>query len=515
MEDQHNEMEVFCHSEGYDELVFVEDKGASAIKLNDSYRLMIDQVKEEIEKDPGIRCFAVWELSRAFRNELVFQEVKSFLVERRIQFLVKNPYLKLLNPDGSVNSGFEIALTLMATLAKQEMELKKERFKRAKDAMRNQGRFTGGRCPKTGYKVGEDGYYEIDEEKAPLVRMVFEMYSTGRYSIRSLYDELKEMGCDVNYHFVARLVGDRSYIDGKYPPLISQELWDRCVAVRNHNYLALEKGHRYCFGSGIFRCSCCGNRMVPMGYQYRCYHHTKFSPGTHCENGLTIRIENMDGLLWYVASREEALFRAVINSTKRKEYESQVEALKKKIETTEKKLSFLEEKKSRIRELYLEGDITKEDFKKRQNKTLLEAQTYNDTILSYTEKLGGLQTLLDGSNKSPLTTEKIKSMLDGVISVSDLKSMQEIVRKHISRVTTSPDWYGKDRDTRATRQNAQLITIEMKSGEVKKYIYVARKYKGHMFWKYGGEYPVKGVQKIVRESSVLSDGRSFRKLDTW
>ena len=44
LEDQHREMEVFCKDEGYDDLVFVEDKGASAIKLNDQYRLLIDQV---------------------------------------------------------------------------------------------------------------------------------------------------------------------------------------------------------------------------------------------------------------------------------------------------------------------------------------------------------------------------------------------------------------------------------------------------------------------------------------
>ena len=72
LEDQQREMEVFCKGEGYDDLVFVEDKGASAIKLNDQYRLMIDQVKDEIEKDPSIVCFAGWELSRAFRNEIVF-----------------------------------------------------------------------------------------------------------------------------------------------------------------------------------------------------------------------------------------------------------------------------------------------------------------------------------------------------------------------------------------------------------------------------------------------------------
>ena len=508
VEDQHNEMEVFCHGEGYDEIVFVEDRGASAIKLNDSYRMMIDQVKEEIEKDPSIRCFAVWELSRAFRNEGVYYEVKQFLVERKVQFLVKNPYLKLLNPDGTVNPGMEVAVTLMTTLAKQEMELKKERFKRAKDAMRKQGKYTGGHTIKFGYTVDEGGYIVIDEEDSKLVRLIFDMYSTGKWSVRKLYDELKERGYNINYHLINRMVADSSYVDGRYPQMISQDLWDRCEAVRKRNFISIPKGRRYCFGSGIFRCSVCGNLMVADAEQYRCRKHKRYSAPPHCENNLTIRIENMDCLLWYVASREESQYQMVLDENRKKEYEDQIEVLKKKVATATAKISSLEEKKKRINELYEEGYITKEDFKKRQNKTLSEGQVYNDTILKLNEQIEGFLSLLEGSSEPEISAERLHSLFLGVYKTSDLKLMRDLVRKHIVKATAERyDFKG--------RKSAQLITIETMMGKVLKFVYVARKYKGHYFWQCDYDYPVACVQKIEREPSGVPDPRAFKKIKDW
>ena len=292
IEDQHNEMVKFCNDEGYDELIFVEDKGASAIKLNDSYRLMINQVKDEIERDSSIRCFAVWELSRAFRNEGVYYEVKSFLLEHNIQFICKNPYLKLLNPDGSLNSGMEIAMSLLSTLAKQEMELKKERFKRAKSALWSQGRYIGGTV-KYGYKV-ENGYIVIDEEKAPFIRMVFEMYSTGKYSERTLYDELTDRGYDISYHIINSIISDRAYVDSPYPQMVSTDLWKKCEEVRKKNYISIPKGRKYCFGSGIFKCGVCG---IVDGLDQRVHDiddgflHGLFAHVTQCEQHLSPCIE--------------------------------------------------------------------------------------------------------------------------------------------------------------------------------------------------------------------------------
>ena len=520
IEDQHAEMEVFCRNEGYDELVFVEDRGASAIKLDDSYRMMIEQVKEEIERDPGIVCFAVWELSRAFRNELVFQEVKQFLVERRIQFIVKNPYLRLLNPDGTVNPGMEVAVTLMATLAKQEMELKKERFKRAKDAMRKQGRYTGGHCIKFGYRVDENGYFVIDEEDSKLVRLIFEMYATGKWSVRKLYDELVERGYRINYHLVNRMVADRSYVDGRYPQMISQELWDRCEQVRKRHFLSIPQGRRHCFGSGILRCPVCGNLMVADADQYRCRKHKRYSAPPNCTNASVVRIENLDGLLWFVASQEEVKYRMVQYRDRKVEIEREVEVLRQKVEAARKKLSFLKEKRSRINELYEEGYITKEEFKKRRNKTLSDAKTYNDTILRLEEKIEGFLTPLRANLEESPSPDVLNGIYSGVLRESEIAEMDRIVKGQIEsalaiaaaefpRSQRSPQ-KSQDVDEIFSRKSALVIEIVTKYSGVKRFIYVARRFKGHYFFTMDGK-PLYTVMQIERESGELVSGAFGKK----
>ena len=507
LEDQHREMEVFCKGEGYDELVFVEDKGASAIKLNDQYRLMIEQVKEEIEKDPTITCFAVWELSRAFRNELVFQQVKMFLVERRIQFLVKNPYLKLLNPDGTVNSGMDIAVTLMATLARQEMELKKERFKRAKKAMSAQGRYTGGHTIKFGYRVDEGGYFVIDEKDSKLVKLIFEMYSTGKWSVRTLWMELVERGYDINYHLVNRMVADRSYIDGRYPRMISQDLWDRCEAVRKRNVLSIPKGRRNCFGSGIFRCPVCGYGMVAEGDQYRCWHHNKFSAPPHCSNDLTTRVENLDGLLWFLAVQEETKYRMRMFREGKDEVEKEADVLMEKIGAARKKIDGVEEKKGRIMELYLEGHLKKEEKDRKLLQCDENSKKTKNTILELEEKLEGFLTILEGKAEELPDLEKLKGIYEGVIGESDLKEMDRIVKRQIRKVTAVRGEFNG-------RKSAQLIEVETMYSGVKKFYYVARAYKMHYFFLTDGT-PLRTVRRIIREPLGEGNPRAFKKISEW
>lgn len=518
LEDQHDEMVRFCNGEGYDDIVFVEDKGASAIKMDDQYRLMIRQVKSEIERDPEIRCFAVWELSRAFRNELVFQEVKQFLVERGIQFLVKSPYLKLLDPDGTVNPGMEVAVTLMATLAKQEMQVKKERFRRAKEAMRRQGKFTGGTV-RYGYRVDDAGYIVIDEEQAKVVRLVFELYSTGRYSIMDVYEELRSRGYEVKYSYLNRMVSERVYVDPPYPQMISEDLWKRCEKVRKEHVISVPRGRRYCFGTGVFRCHVCGRKMVAEGEQYRCWHHNRASAPPHCSNGLTVRVENLDGLLWMVASMEEIKYRYRMDASRREEIKGEIEVLREKVETARRNLSSLSEKRVRIADLYEEGYITKDEAKKRRNKTLSDERMYNDTILKFEEKIEGFLTALRANEEEVPNPEFIKDVYLGVLKESELKEMDAIVKRHISVVTAvaisqiAEIASSQSQTARELykRKSAQVITVETVYSGVKKFIYVARQYKGHYFYTVDG-VPLWTLRKIVRPPLGELSPRAFKKV---
>ena len=72
IEDQKKEMQDFVKSMGYSDrdVVCLEDKGASAIKLNDKYLNMVDVLKEYI-KEGSIECCAVWHMNRLGRNDEV------------------------------------------------------------------------------------------------------------------------------------------------------------------------------------------------------------------------------------------------------------------------------------------------------------------------------------------------------------------------------------------------------------------------------------------------------------
>lgn len=520
IEDQHREMVQFCINEGYkeEELVFVEEAGASAIKLNDEYMLMIQQVKECINADPEINCFAVWELSRAFRNEMVYVEIKQFLLERHIQFLVKNPNLRLLNVDGTLNAGMEITMALLATLAKQEMELKKERFHRAKKAMREQGKFIGGRTVKYGYRVGKGQYVEEDPETAQVVRLIFSLYSTGKYSIRTLYDELQERGYNIHLSLINKMLADGEYVDGVYPQLISKELFEKCKTVREHNYLSIPKGKKYAFAAGIFKCISCGNNMIAEGDQYRCRHHNKYSAPPHCNNGITIRLDNMDALLWFVASKLEVQYRMRMDQEKETEYRNNITILEQKILTLKAKTDVFEYRKKKIVDTYLEDLISKEERDKRINRLKKENQEYIDTILSYQEQIKTITALLENKETEQIDLEYLGSIYGNVMEYQDLKQMAEIVHKHIKKVTAERCWFGRDRDQRAEKENALLIRIYTVSGKEQKYYYIARKYKKHYFYYYstdGREQPLLHIKKIIRKKEKSKEPRAFKKISSW
>ena len=154
LEEQRKEMIDFVQLYGYklNDIIFIEDKGASAIKLNEKYLDMIDVMINYIESGE-INCVAVWAVNRLARNEVVFAKVKEKLIENKIQFLVKTPTLQLLNPDGSVNTGSELALSLFSTMAKQEMNERKAKFKRTKKAYAPKGMYSGGPARRFGFKV--------------------------------------------------------------------------------------------------------------------------------------------------------------------------------------------------------------------------------------------------------------------------------------------------------------------------------------------------------------------------
>ena len=231
---QKKELVEYAIADGYNknDLIIIEGVGASAIKLNDVYLAEIENLYQTIENDKSINAVYAWEISRIGRNEEKLMQIKNFLISHKVQLVIKNPSLRLLNNDGSVNNGVELAFSLFATMSKQEMEVKKERFARAKARNKVEGKFNGGRV-KLGYKLDANKYFLVDEEKAQIVRQCFDWFINGM-SLRKIYNKLADMGiyCTLKYTSGNQRIGiilrDKAYIgEGLYPQIVDIEVFNK------------------------------------------------------------------------------------------------------------------------------------------------------------------------------------------------------------------------------------------------------------------------------------------------
>lgn len=239
IETQRKDLKKLARQDGYSEsdLIFIEGIGASAIKLNAEYLREINELYRTIENDTSINAVYAWEISRIGRNESKLFEIKSFLIDHNVQLVIYKPSLRLLNNDGSVNSGIELAFSLFATMSKQEMEVRMERFARGKARNKAEGKYIGGRI-KLGYRLTKDKYFEINPDTVELVRMMFTKYANNESSVRALHKELVDLGIynkpSAGYNGVKQInaiLKDRAYIgENNYPRIISDEVFEAVQA---------------------------------------------------------------------------------------------------------------------------------------------------------------------------------------------------------------------------------------------------------------------------------------------
>ena len=488
LEEQRKQMVDFCKDYGYDDMVFVEDRGASAIKQNEKYLAMLAEVRRHIE-EKDIDAVAVWSVNRLARDEVVFAQMKKLMVDNKIQFLVRVPTLMLLNPDGSVNQGSELALSLFATMSSQEMKERQEKFKRTKHAYAKQGKYVGGNNKKLGYRVDEQGYFVPDEVDGAIIRTIFELYSTGDYSDWSLCKELEERGVlkrdgqPVCQSMVSKILGCESYTgkpdkdnhDRIYPPLVSEELFERCRAVRAGHKIEMRQGERIVLGSRIVRCSVCGASMTSNSRHYTCCRHSR-GGGYVCPNDLKLRQCVVDDILWRVASACHMDYVFQLNENRIEELKEKIEVLDQKIKRVNEKISTADSKKSRIIDAYLEGLIDKKTRDLRLVKVGDEVRVLQGDLTGLNEAKNALLGLVE-------STEKDMGVGFDVLSANmprfdDEKSKFEIIHKHILKLTGERMSYGH-RDPRTSRPNAIKITVTAKRGTVMEYLYFPKYYEGH------------------------------------
>ena len=415
----------------------------SAIKLSEEERQGITEMKACIESG-GYDCVYAWEISRIARKKKVLFSILEYLQERKIQLIIKDPEIRLLNDDGSINESAETVFTLFAQLAESEMRNKKARFSRGRKANFEKGKYIGGFIP-IGYRVDENGYWQVDPEESILVREIFELYNSGEYSLTTLAVEMQQRGFRRHLSItnmkntLSKLLRNEIYIgkqtsNNRYPALIDMETWNKTVERRKKNLIISKSPVRSLLSMLIFcKCgSCYSANMLDGTYECRVRHNAvekglEHSPGINCNM--------VESIAWYVAVQELQTDNVNRRADLRMNTEKEIKVLELKIETSEKEVETLRQKQKDLNDrFWTTSQFSEDQYNELVKKQDEKIENESKRIKINREKITRLQKTLEDFESFE---EKMRAIVSTDKDV-DFETKRQIIHRYIKEIRVYP-----------------------------------------------------------------------------
>lgn len=480
VESQKKEVIEAIKRDGIDEsdIVIVGGAGASAIKVDEAYQRNMNQVYSLIEGG-GISAVYAWAVDRIGRNEEILMKFKNYLIAHRVQLVLLNPTLRLLNIDGTVNNGIELAFSLFAVMAKQEMEQKAERFRRAKERNTEKGLYNGGTVH-FGYMADEDGHIIVNEEEADIIKMLFNLYVGGEYSTTQLAKEMQERGIRqrgkaITTRFVNKMLSSTAFIGftvyngtkRTYEPIISENMWHKVQSIMSANRKgeANKSSRNLHIANKLIVCTECGRHFFANTRSYQCIGHTTDAKvnGKWCNNNESISTDWVDIAAWSVAKKCEIDYIANFTADNAEKAKAQIEVNNQKIKVLKGKNAKKDERKKRITLAFIEGDIDRKEQQRQIQRMKDDVQSNQMEINKLNEENAKLEVLTNNADEMQLIH---LGQLPIIGIKADIDNAFKIAHRHISAITIEPtEFNGKPQ---------RLISIKTVLGEVVTFIYVAK-----------------------------------------
>ncbi len=400
-------------AEGYVDTI----RGENAANRDNFLRMIEDAKRGEFDL---IICKEISRFSRDLLDSI-----------RYTRELLQNDVGVYFSSDGlcTIDRDAELRLGIMASIAQQEVARLSERIKFGHRKAIENG-VVMGNSRIIGYRK-DNKHLVIDEREAELVRTVFELFSTGEYSLRQMetilykkgyrslngkkimHNTLKSMIQNPKYkgYYCGNKVKIVDYRTKKQkflpkeewlmykdetgeivPAIIDEELWDKCNAIldeRLSNYQRNSGGLKKTSPlSGLVVCSHCGKPFyhnsyghgTHLGVRYQWICSVKKNSAKSCptfsiqENELYSMLEN-----FFISLSEDIdayinEYIDIFNSI------SHVNETEKEIQLINEEIEKLQKQKQKILELYAEELITKNDFVSQNNSILSKIEKSKDRL---------------------------------------------------------------------------------------------------------------------------------------
>ena len=257
--------------------------GAKDLYRRGGYHELRERIRSAAPGEIGAVAFYVGD--RLNRNDVEHFQFMAEMEERRIL---------VFDQDGLIFNSDKVSWKVKAIIAQDARENIARKVRNNLAYLKRHGHLLG-TIPQ-GYMRDARGEVVEDPEAGAIVRMIFDLYATGRYTFRTLAEHLNTMGvkpargpkkenhrrpqaviftADVVkdiiksrvYLGLARLsrwrTGPEEWIEGRHPALVTQETWDACqtIRLRNRRRTSNTWTRRSYPLTPVLRCKECGGTM--------------------------------------------------------------------------------------------------------------------------------------------------------------------------------------------------------------------------------------------------------------
>ena len=480
---QVNELIGYAKTHGYkiaEEDIFEEFRsGYSKKKERVEIEKLLDLIRSGKKK---YKAIFVSEISRIARDPQVGRQIVDELTELNIPVFVKNPPLVSIEPDGKRSGMFNIIFQILLELANTEAEFMKMRSISGVIEKVRQGGAIGGIMQPYGY-TSEKKKLVIEPTEAEVIKMIFDLCIDGN-GTKKIANKLNELGIPTKvsilfnkemkqrngrppvhsknikwkdgtiygiltnpiYKGLRRLIRhdeneqvqtestrNKTYNLFDSPPIVSEEIWDKAQLTFKENFRHSIRNKKFHYIlKDIVTCAKCGSSYAgrmktdKRDQFYMCSaRRTKTRP---CNNP-AISIELLESAVWTFLQFNTDVDRLLLDINEnynltvneKAKAESEVSLLKESLKIEDGKLT-------RIKDLYVEGHWTKDEYKKRLNSQSNAIAKINQSIREKERRIN----FLDESIKSVTDLGEMNSVKKALLK--DRVKISELISRLLRRV---------------------------------------------------------------------------------
>ena len=382
----------------------------------------------------------------------------------------------------------EFRLTLMASLAQDEVRKLSERVKFGIKRSIKDGKIIGGGL--TGY-YKKDGKFIINENEKPIIEYLFETYATGKFGLKKIGLELAKLGYYTkkgkpfsqttlkgmlenprykgyytanksrvdDYKSHKKMHNDKSewiiYKDERIPAIVSEELWDKANALhesrkQNRKKYALNQ-QNYLDNSKYTSkmvCGNCGATFIRNASDKR-----KDNPVWACRTYKTEGVNVCSSPNIYESQLDKIMIslisdfinnKALYLNNLKQEYIKYIEEYNQQneVDTLNEKITKFEAEKEKLYQLHFDNILTQEDFKKKY-------EELNNKIDPIKKQLSEMEIKIESADYYEKVIEDFKNNFDSQIDIKE--NLVMLIRLLVKKIEVHK--------INHSRKNLKLIVI--------------------------------------------------------